>query len=159
MTRAKPTTFRFAARPDDSAIIAVDVDLADIEFAKGAALMARYPDLPVLQTALGSENKLPNVAVRKTPNPFTDSGIAQAVSAFETSRLIIIGDDMHGGVSSAALAALELGYDVYLVDDATVFHGKEVRSLFKHRFRANGGIVVSAKHLTNELDEIQPPSR
>lgn len=145
--------FRFAANIKDSAILVVDADLTDIEYAKAKALLDRFPGIGRLQTSLAGHGETQDEYIRRTPNPMADNFIVNQLSKMTNKCLIVLGDNSKGGVSAAAFSALELGYDVYVIDDATTFKGKASRKLFKRRLWTFGGIIVSARQLALELEQ------
>ena len=145
--------FRFAATIKDSSILIVDADLTDIEYAKAKVLLDRFPTLARLQTSMSGYGGSQDGYLRPTSNPMADDYIVDTLTKFANKRLIILGDDSNGGVSSSAFSALELGYDVYVVDDATTYRGKASRKLFNRRLVTFGGIVLSARQLVLELEQ------
>lgn len=151
-------SFQFAASVDDSAVLIVDANLEDIEFAKAKVLLGRYSELGRLETKFAKRANGRNGKTRTSRNPLADQKVLDDLRSMGVKRLIICGDDVYGGVSTAALSALELGFDVSIIDDATTFHGKSSRKLITQRLWSNGGVVLAAQHLAHELEQSRTAS-
>ena len=139
-----------------SGVLIVDADLGEIDYAKGRALIEQFPKLPLFETCL--VNPWPASANRReTSNPLACLQVDQWLKDHRIQLVVIMGDDRHGGVSAAALSALELGYDVYVIDDATTFLSSRSGKLFKRRLWATGGIVIPARYLACEFRQSSEP--
>lgn len=148
----KPKHFNFAATVSNSGVLIVDADPADIDYAKGGALLSRIPSLPALETWCDHlQGK--DVSTRRTSNPLASSEVEKWLNDRQISNVILMGDDSHGGIFTAAFSALELGYDVYVIDDATMFPSARAGKLFRRRLWQSGGILIAARHLALELEQ------
>lgn len=87
---------------------------------------------------------------RETINCWDDSRFAAQIHGFRKERLLIAGLWTETGVSFAALSALELGYDVFLVTDACAGMSAESHATAIQRMVQSGAVPITWRQVLFE---------
>lgn len=168
----EPVKSNILISPDSSAVLIVDwqaglqPDL--VSAADGAPLNvlgsvlehAAAHAVPVISTiytgdGVASAEPLPSLAhldtvTRARANPWEDDAVRAKISAAGRDRVVILGNCAEGGVSFAALGALEFGYQPYVVVDAMQSASVFDASTALTRMTQAGVIAVTGRQLLLE---------
>ena len=116
--------------------------------------------VPVVSTiyagdGASSVEPLPPIAhldsiTRSCVNPWEDDGVRAKISETGRNRIVILGDCVEGGASFAALGALEIGYQPYVVVDAIKSASALDASTALTRMTQAGIISVTSRQLLLE---------
>lgn len=86
-------------------------------------------------------------------NCFAEPAFAATLSTTGRRQLVICGMETHICVAQTALAALDEGYDVHVVEDACSSRDPRDHEVASARMRAAGVVVTSAESVAYELIE------
>lgn len=116
--------------------------------------------VPIISTiyagdGASSVEPLPPIAhldniTRSRVNPWEDGGVRTKISEAGRNRIVILGNCAEGGVSFAALGALEIGYQPYVVVDAIQSASALDASTAMTRMTQAGIISVTSRQLVLE---------
>ena len=106
-------------------------------------------------TGVAAAEPLPPIAhldtiPRVCANPWEDDAVRAKISAAGRDRIMILGNCAEGAVSFAALGALELGYQPYVVVDAVQSASAFDASTATTRMTQAGVIAVTGRQLLLE---------
>mgnify|MGYP006102034467 CR=1 FL=1 len=163
------------ARPGDLAVVLIDVQPQFVESMHGAAepvlarleqllIICEWFQLPVLATLEEPIDRkgqlhdrlqpfLPPTAVTATKQSYAISGeprIVDALAQLERPRLVVAGSETDVCVMQSVLGLIELGYDVFLLEDC-LFSSESHTDPAVARMRQAGAIPCTYKMLFYEL--------
>lgn len=157
---------------DETAVLVVDVQ-DDLGFApvnashedawSGLASvlqLAEHLSVPVTSTLLNGANRdapepldvishLTHIA-RSEPNPWEHAAVRETLSDLARDAIVIAGNCAEGGVSFAALGALEHGYQSYVVVDAIGAATELELTTALGRWTQAGSIAVTSRQVLLE---------
>jgi nicotinamidase-related amidase len=170
----EPVKSNILISPDSSTVLIVDcqaglepdfVSAADsapwtvIEAVLEHAANHAIPIISTIYTGDGvaSAEPLPSLAhldtvARVRANPWEEDAVRAKISAAGRDRIVILGNCAEGAVSFAALGALELGYQPYVVVDAVQSASAFDASTATTRMTQAGVIAVTGRQLLLEWD-------
>ena len=100
---------------------------------------------------LARANKEPTQTVRRSEYCWDDPSFVEQVKSCKRNRLIFAGLFTETSVSLAALSSLELGYDAYLVTDATAAESLQAHWVATWRMVQAGVVPLTWRQLLFEL--------
>lgn len=162
---------RVPLAPEESALVVVDMQerLLPVIAEKESVLenvtrllrFVREIELPILmarQTKLGEivseirDLTLSSAAVEKSHfNCFASSGFREQIEALGRRALLLCGIETHICVTQTALHALEVGYRVHVVADATSSRNRRNWEIGVNRLRSAGAVITSTEMAIYEL--------
>ena len=170
----EPVKSNILISPDSSAVLIVDcqsglqpdlVSAADgtpLTVLESVLEHAAAHAVPVISTiyagdGVATAEPLPSLAhldtvTRARANPWEDDAVCAKISAARRDRIVILGNCAEGAVSFAALGALEIGYQPYVVVDAIQSASAIDASTALTRMIQAGVIAVTRRQLLLEWD-------
>lgn len=107
---------------------------------------------PLLDLVRGSE-----VIQRSSANPWDDDAFRNKIHIVDRSRLVIAGQCSEISVTFAVLSALEEGFDVYIVKDATAGTSQQHHETAIERMVQAGAVPVTTRQIISEWQR-EPPN-
>lgn len=104
----------------------------------------------ILHGALGQSVRPSEVTNCEMVNPWEDDGFRAMIHAAKRSRLLVAGRSSEICVTFTVLSALEEGYDVYVVTDATFGASKEHHETAISRMAQAGAVPVTTRQIIFE---------
>lgn len=184
----KLAIYRSLVSADDSALVVIDYQSgSEINSSYGSAVMpskyldilitaARELEVPILMTvhnnlstsrrfAGGKIVGLGQLVCREETNPWENLNFSRAVSSTGRSRLVVAGGCIETSVTFAVLSALEEGYEVFLVQDASSGLEEPATCIAIARMVQAGAVPVGAQQVVAEwrrgnlesAGKLQPP--